>query len=63
MGIFFSIMMAAFSVFLIWRTAQALRQNPELLSKINVSNSLKTFGQLALGLIAFVSVLVLLLRL
>jgi len=62
MNIFYSIVMIAFSAFLIWRTAQAIRQNPELLSKVNVSNSFRTFGMLALALIAFVSFLVLMVR-
>jgi len=62
MQIIYNILIAALAGFLIWRTYQVIRQNPSLLSKANVSQSLRTAGLLALGLIAFVSLLVLMVR-
>lgn len=47
---------------LIWLGIHFIRSNPTLFSKENMSNSFTTVGFLALGLIAFVALLVFLLK-
>ncbi len=50
-------LLAAAALFFSWRMFKALKANPELLSRKNVSDSLTTFGILALLLIGFVALL------
>ena len=62
MGTFTAILMALFSLFLVYRLYTMLKSNPELISKQNISKSFMTTGVLALGLIAFVGLLAVMLR-
>jgi hypothetical protein len=55
----FFVILAIFIGWLIYRT---LRNNPQAFSKVNLSKSFYTLGILALALIAFVAILVMLLR-
>lgn len=52
----------ALTIFIIWLIYRQIRYNPKAFAKENLSKSLWTLGLLALGLIAFVGLLVLLLR-
>ena len=55
----FAVITSGFVIFLLYRT---IRANPEMLSKDNLLKSFGTMGFLALGLIAFVGILVWMLR-
>lgn len=46
----------------IWILYRGIKGNPQAFSKDNLNKSMSTMGLLALGLIAFIAVLVLLLR-
>lgn len=59
---FGAILFSLFAGFMMWRSYRVLKANPSLLSKEAMSRSFGTAGFVALALIAFVSVLVLLLR-
>ncbi len=50
------------AVFLIWWLYRGIKGNPEAFSKQNFSKSFYTMGLLALGLIAFVYLLVLMVK-
>lgn len=47
---------------LAWLTFRALRANPEMLSKENLSKSFSTMGLLALALLGFIGLCIYLLR-
>ncbi len=49
-------------VFIVWYLARMIKSNPQMFSKQNFSKSFYTMGILALGLIAFIALLVLMLR-
>ncbi len=49
-------------VFIVWYLLKTFRQNPAIFSKANFNKSLGTMGFLAIGLIAFIALLVMLLR-
>ena len=51
-----------FAAFLIWMLYRYIRANPESLSAANLNRSFASMGILAVILIAFVAVIVLLLR-
>lgn len=53
---------AVLAIFIIWLIYRNLKSNPKAFSKDNLGKSLHTLGWLALALIAFVGLLVLLLR-
>ena len=55
----FFIILAIFIGWLIYRT---LKNNPQAFSRANLSKSFYTLGVLALALIAFIAILVMLLR-
>ncbi len=55
----FFVILAIFIGWLIYRT---LKHNPQAFSKANLSKSFYTLGILALALIAFIAILVMLLR-
>lgn len=59
---FILLVLTCIAGFFAWRFYQAVRANPELLSRDNLSKSFLTTGLLALGLIAFVAFLVVLLQ-
>lgn len=48
--------------FIVWRIYKVIQQNPELMSRANLSKSFATVGVLALILIGGIAILVLLLR-
>ena len=50
------------SIFIIWLIYRVIRYHPKALSRENLGKSFYTLGWLALALIAFVGLLVLLLR-
>lgn len=62
MAQFFKIMVAAACLFFAWRLFRQLKAHPELLNKENLQRSFGTMGVLALGLILFVSLLVMMVR-
>ncbi len=47
---------------MLWMVYRSVKQNPEAFSKANLSKSFFTLGILALGLIAFIYILVLLIK-
>jgi len=47
---------------LVWFLIRSIRSNPEMMSKQNISKSFSTMGFLALGLIAFITFLIVMLR-
>lgn len=53
---------AVICVFIVWRIYKVIKNNPELLSKENVSKSFMTMGILALILMGGIFMLVMLLR-
>jgi hypothetical protein len=57
-----SILSAVLLGFLVYGMYRTFRTNPALLDRANLSKSFGTMGFLALGLIAFVAFIVLLLR-
>ncbi len=50
------------SLFFIWMLVRYIRSNPESLSRASLSKSFYTMGLLGVGLIAFVTLIVMLLR-
>ncbi len=62
MQVFLQIVMVLLSVFFAWRTFKALKNQPGLLSKENVSKSFGTMGLLGLVLIVFVTLMVWMVR-
>ncbi|MBS0289406.1 MAG: hypothetical protein JSS07_05170 [Proteobacteria bacterium] len=62
MNTLLQISIAILCLFIVWRIYKTIKQNPELLSKQNVSKSFTTMGILALILIGFVALLVLMLK-
>lgn len=56
------ISLAVICIFIVWRIYKLLKDNPELLSKQNMSKSFTTMGILALILIGGIAMLVMLLR-
>lgn len=48
--------------FIVWRIYKVIQQNPELMSRANLSKSFTTVGVLALILLGGIAILVLLLR-
>lgn len=53
---------AVFAAFMCWMLFKYIRSNPEALSKANLNKSFYTMGILGLALIAFVALVVVLLR-
>ncbi|MFI4937045.1 MAG: hypothetical protein ACHQJ6_00860 [Candidatus Berkiellales bacterium] len=53
---------AILSLFLVWRIYKTIKENPQLLSRENMSKSLTTMGLLALILIGGVWLLVMLVK-
>lgn len=51
-----------FAVFILFGLFRYIRSNPESLSFANLNKSFFTIGMLAIGLIAFIAVIVMLLR-
>lgn len=49
-------------IFIVWYLAKTIKSRPDMFSKQNFSKSFYTMGLLALGLIAFIALLVLMLR-
>lgn len=62
MEILMQISLAVICIFIVWRIYKLLKDNPELLSKQNMSKSFTTMGILALILIGGIAMLVMLLR-
>lgn len=62
MNTFLQIAVAVLCLFIVWRIYKIIQNNPELLSKENVTKSFTTMGFLALILIGFVAMLVMLLK-
>lgn len=62
MEILNSIAIVLFGAFIVWRLVVYIRQNPETLSRDNINKSMYSMGLLALVLIAFIGVVVWLLR-
>lgn len=56
------ILYALAAALLAWYGIRTIRNNPDLFSKENMSQSFTTMGLLALGLIAFVALLIFLLK-
>ncbi len=62
MDIFGKIMMLAAAVFMGWMAYRYIKTDKAAFSKANLSKSATTLGFLALGLIAFIALLVIYLR-
>ena len=62
MDMFSKVAAIAFAAFLIWMLVKYLRSNPESLSWANINKSMFSMGILAAILIAFVAVVIMLLR-
>ena len=62
MNLMMQISIAIISLFLVWRIYKVLKENPDLLSKANMSKSLSTMGVLALILIGAVALMVMLVK-
>ncbi len=62
MDTFIQIAVTVLCLFIVWRIYKVIKDNPELLSKENVSKSFTTMGVLALILIGFVALLVMMLK-
>jgi hypothetical protein len=62
MEVFLKAMVVAACLFFSWQMFRQLRAHPELLKKENIQRSFGTMGILALGLILFVSLLVMMVR-
>ncbi len=62
MDIWTKVGMTVFGLFWVWMLYRDMKGNPERYSKKNFSKSVTTVGFLTLGLIAFVALLVLMVR-
>ena len=62
MATLIQISVAILCLFFVYRIYKVLKENPELLSKENLTKSFSTMGVLALILIGFVAILVMLAR-
>lgn len=62
MDMLYKIAVIIFAAFLIWLLYRFIKANPESLSAANLNKSFFTMGALGLGLIAFIAVIVMLLR-
>ena len=62
METFYQILAIMATCFLIWWLYKGIKSNPEAFSKKNFSKSFMTMGLLALGLMAFVYILVLIVQ-
>lgn len=62
MDLFLKIAIAVMCAFFVWRIYTVIKNNPELMSKQNLSKSFTSMGVLALILIGFVAMLVMLVR-
>ncbi len=56
------IVLLLLTAFFTWKTYKALKGNPELFSKQNISKSLSTLGFLGLALIVLVAFMVMMVR-
>ena len=62
MNTLYQILAILAAVFIIWWLYKSIKGNPEAFSKQNFSKSFTTMGLLALGLIAFVYILILMVK-
>ncbi len=62
MDLLLKISVAALCLFFMWRIYKVVKDNPDMMSRENLSNSFLTMGVLALILIGAVAIMVMLLR-
>ena len=62
MNILMQVSVAIISLFIVWRIYKVIKENPDLLSKDNVTKSFTTMGVLALILIGAVALMVLMVK-